>query len=464
MQVTETLSDGLRREFKIVIPADAIDEKVVTRLAEVGKEARLPGFRPGKVPMKVLRQRFSKHVMGEVLEGAVNEATQSTLEERALRPAQQPKIEVTSFDEGKDLEYTVALEVLPEVEAVDLSGIAVERPTYSVGDEEVEESLQRLVYNNKQFEAVEGRAAETGDRIKLDFDGSVDGEKRPGMQAEGSELEIGSGRFIPGFEEQLVGAKAGDAKTVTVTFPEDYPVDDLKGKEAVFECTVHEVQAPKEGAADDDFAKTLGFDDLAGLKADVTKRLQEQYDQFGREKAKRSLLDALHEKVSFEVPPSMVATEFEQIWRQVEDARKRYEEAKANGEEVPTDTDLEKPEETLREEYQAIAERRVRLGLLLADIGTKNEIQVPQEELQQAMIAEARKYPGQEQQVFNLFRENPQALESLRAPLFENKVVDYILELADVTDKPVTKEELMADPDEPAAADDADGAEKKTDE
>lgn len=454
MQVTETLNDGLRREFKIVIPASAIDQKVEARLTEVGKEARLPGFRPGKVPMKVLRQRFSRHVMGEVLEGAVNEATQSTLSERELRPAMQPKVEVTSFDEGKDLEYSISLEVLPEVEEVDASGIAIERPTYAVGEEEVDESIQRLVDNNKQFEAVEDRAAETGDQLKIDFDGSVGGEKRPGMKAEGAELEIGSGRFIPGFEEQLVGAKPGEAKTVTVTFPEDYPVDDLKGQEAVFEVTVHEVRAPKEGEADDAFAKTLGFDDLAALRADISRRLQEQYDSFGREKAKRALLDALHEKVSFPVPPSMVEAEFEQIWRQVEDARKRYQEQKEAGEEVPTDPDLEKPEDTLRQEYRDIAERRVRLGLLLADIGTKNEVQVPQEELQQAMIAEARKYPGQEQQVFNLFRENPQALESLRAPLFENKVVDYILSLAQVTEKPVSKEELMADPDEPAAASD----------
>lgn len=449
MQITETLSDGLRREFKIVIPADTIDTKVDAKLIEISGQVNLPGFRPGKVPMKILRQRFSKNVLGEVLETTVNETTQSTLEERELKPALQPKIEVTSFDEGGDLEYTVALEILPEVDAVELSDISLERPVSPVTDEEVEESLQRLLDQAKNYEDEEGREAQDEDQVVIDFDGSVDGEKRPGMQAEGSPLVIGSGAFIPGFEEQLIGKKAGDETTVTVTFPEDYGVDDLSGREAVFEVKIQAVRAPVAAEANDEFAGKYGFDSMDSLKADMRERHEGQLAGVSRERAKRALLDALAERVSFGVPEGMVDVEFEQIWTQVDRARKEYAEKKEAGEEdLPVDEDMEKPEDEVKAEYRSIAERRVRLGLLLADIGTKSSVEVTQEELQRAVIDEARKYPGQEQQIFKMFQENPQILESIRAPLYENKVVDLILEQVNVTDKEVGREELMRDPDE----------------
>ena len=444
MQITETSAEGLRRDFKVVITAQDIESRVQTRLTEVGKTVKIPGFRPGKVPMPILKQRYGQSVMGEVLEAAVNDGAQKAVSDNNLRPALQPKIEVLKFDPGQDLEFAVQVELLPEIEPADLSAVEIEKPVAAVGDETVTEALGRLSKGRRTTEKVEeDRAAVTGDILLIDFDGSVDGEKRPGMKGDDYELELGSGSFIPGFEDQLVGAKAGSDVTVNVTFPAEYHAAELAGKEAVFEVKVKEIRSAKDAELNDDLAKTFGFDDLEALKAAIKERTEGEYGQTSRLRAKRSLLDKLAELHSFEVPAGMVEIEFEQIW-------KRLQEELARG---GADAEDEgKDEEALKAEYRDIAVRRVRLGLLLSEIGRRNNISVTREELQKAMFDEVRRYPGQEQQVFEFFQKNPQAVESLRAPIYEDKVVDFILGTVKVNEVTVSVEELMRDPDEDEVA------------
>lgn len=444
MQITETSAEGLRRDFKVVITAQDIESRVQTRLTEVGKTVKIPGFRPGKVPMPILKQRYGQSVMGEVLEAAVNDGAQKAVSDNNLRPALQPKIEVLKFDPGQDLEFAVQVELLPEIEPADLSAVEIEKPVAAVADDTVTEALGRLSKGRRTTEKVEeDRAAVTGDILLIDFDGSVDGEKRPGMKGDDYELELGSGSFIPGFEDQLVGAKAGSDVTVNVTFPAEYHAAELAGKEAVFEVKVKEIRVGKDAELNDDLAKTFGFDDLEALKAAIKERTEGEYGQTSRLRAKRSLLDKLAELHSFEVPAGMVEIEFEQIW-------KRLQEELARG---GADAEDEgKDEEALKAEYRDIAVRRVRLGLLLSEIGRRNNISVTREELQKAMFDEVRRYPGQEQQVFEFFQKNPQAVESLRAPIYEDKVVDFILGTVKVNEVTVSVEELMRDPDEDEVA------------
>lgn len=437
MQITETSADGLKREYKVVISASDIDEKTNRRLQEVGRSLKVPGFRPGKVPMSVVKQRYGQSVMGEVLEQAVADSSRQALMEQGLRPALQPKIEVTQFDEGKDLEYTMAVELLPDVDPGDLAGIELERPVAEVTDQQVQETLDRLAQSRAQYETVD-RAAEKGDAVVIDFDGSVDGERRDGMKGEGHQLVLGSGSFVDTFEDQLVGTKAGDHRTVTVTFPQEYHAAELSGKEAVFEVDVKEVKATKPTPVDDEFAKTLGLEGLDGLKDMIRQRISQDYAQLSRAKVKRALLDQLAERHSFEVPQGMVDLEFDAIWRRLKDELDRG----AAGE------DQGKGEDELKSEYRAIAERRVRLGLLLSEIGRRNDVQVSQDELNRAVVAEAQRYPGQERQVFEFFRNNPQAVDSLRAPLFEDKVIDHILGQAKVSERTVSVEELARDPED----------------
>ncbi len=441
MQITETSAEGLRREFKVVITAQDIESRVQTRLIEVGKTVKMPGFRPGKVPMPILKQRYGMSVMGEVLEAAVQESVDKLVADNNLRPALQPNVKaVEPFAEGKDFTLDVSVELLPEFEPADLSGVEIEKPVAAVADEAVTESLERLAKARRTTEKVEDdRAAVTGDILLIDFDGSVDGEKRPGMKGEGHELELGSNSFIPGFEDQLVGAKAGSDVTVKVTFPTEYHAAELAGKDAVFEVKVHEIRAPKDAELNDDLAKSFGFDDLEGLKTAISERIGEEYAATSRLRAKRTLLDKLAELHSFDVPAGMVDIEFEQIW-------KRLQDELANGEAEAEDKD--KDEEALKTEYRDIAVRRVRLGLLLSEIGRRNNVTVSREELNKAMIDEVRRYPGQEQQVFDFFRKNPQAVESLRAPIYEDKVVDFILGSVKVSEVTVSVDELMRDPDE----------------
>ncbi|GLQ07156.1 trigger factor [Sneathiella chinensis] len=440
MQVTQTSSEGLKRDFTVVVEAAEIESKVTEKLTTVGTQVRLPGFRPGKVPMSVLRQRFGKSVMGEVLEEAVNESSQKALNDNDLRPAQQPKIEITKFDEGSDLEFTIEVEIMPDFEPMDFSKLKLEKLVAEVEEEKVDEAVQQIAAHQKNFQKVaRNRKSKEGDALLIDFVGKVDGVAFEGGSAEGHLLELGSGQFIPGFEDQLVGQKGGEEVDVTVTFPENYGAEHLAGKEAVFEVKVHEVQEAADVEIDDDFAKKLGLDDLAALKDAVRGRIQDEYNQLGRQTLKRNMLDALADAHDFEVPPGMKAAEFDNIWSQFQ------QELERSGEKLE---DQDQSEEELREEYSKIAERRVRLGLLLAEVGRLNNIDVSNEEVQQAMFAQARNFPGQEQQIFQMFQQNPEMQNSLRAPIFEDKVVDFIAELAKVEEKTVSYDDLIADPDE----------------
>ena len=437
MQVTETNTEGLKREYKVQISAGDIDEKMTGRLQELGSRVNIPGFRPGKVPMHVLRQRFGKSVMGEVLERAVNDSSSQAMSERGLRPATQPKIEITSFDEGKDLEYTLAVEVLPEIEPMDFSTLALERLTVELEDSAVEETLADLAKAHKTTKPLDTpRKAESGDVLVVDFEGTVDGEAFPGMQAEGHHLDLGSGSFIAGFEEQLIGADVGETREVKVTFPEDYGNDRLAGKEAVFTVKVRNVLASAPAEINDDLAKALGEADLATMKEHIRERLGAEYREIARNRLKRELLDRLAEAHRFSVPEGMVDAEFETIWKQVEEDRERG---------VVDAGDEAKDEEALKQEYRDIAERRVRLGLLISEVGQRNGIEVTQEEVNRAMMREAQRHPGHEREVFEFFQKTPEALANLRAPIFEDKVVDFVVELAKVSERKVTVEQFRAE-------------------
>jgi trigger factor len=435
MQVTETLNEGLKRGYKVVVSAADIAQKIDVELDEVAKKANLPGFRPGKAPKGVIKKRFGQSVMGDVLQRAVQDTTSQALLERNLKPAMQPKIEVTSFDEGKDLEYTVSLEVLPEIVPVDFKTIDLERPKAEPGDAEIAKALDSLATSQRKTQKVEAaREAKLGDTAVIDFEGFMDGEAFPGGKGNDHPLELGSNQFIPGFEAQLVGKKAGDKVDVNVTFPAEYGSEKLAGKQATFKVEIKELREPLPVTIDDEFAKGLGFEDLETVKKVVKDQLARDYQRAARAKVKRALLDKLSDAHSFEVPPGMLEMEFQQIWGQVEADRKRgVEDPEHKG----------KTDDQLKDEYKAIALRRVRLGLLLAEVGRANDVQVTQDEVNRALGEQVRRFPGQERQVVEFYRSNPELLAQLRAPIFEEKVVDFILELAKVTDKPVTVEELF---------------------
>lgn len=445
MNITETSTEGLARTFKVVVTAQEIEEKVKGRLEELRRTVQLPGFRPGKVPVAVIRQRYGASVLSEALEEAVSDTSRQAIADRALRVALQPKIAVDKYEENGDLEYTMTVEVLPDIEPGDLSGLELEKPVAPVDDAAVDEALARLAGTRGNTEPVtEDRAAAEGDTVVIDFAGTVDGEARPGMDGKDFPLELGSGQFIPGYEEQLVGAKAGEHRSVTVTFPADYHAAELAGKEAVFEVDVKELRSTVPAAVDDELAKGFGLDSLDKLKETIREKMTADYGGVSRLRVKRQLLDKLAETHGFPVPEGMVEVEFESIWRRLQDEIKSGNAGE----------DANKSEDELKAEYRAIAVRRVRLGLLLAEIGRRANVQVTQDEINRALINEARRWPGQERQVFDFFKANPQAIENLRAPIFEDKVVDHILEQATVTERTVSVEELMRDPedDEVAAA------------
>ena len=446
MQVSETLSEGLKREYKVVVAAADMEAKVTDRLTEISKEAQMPGFRPGKVPVKILRRTYGRQLLGEVLEQAFYEATTETMEKHELKPAMQPKIEVVSFDEGKDLEYTIEVEVMPEFEPMDFASLSLERKVAEISDEELDERVDSLAQQFKEFtEADEGQAAKDGDTVVIDFEGSVDGELFEGGAAEGHSLELGSNSFIPGFEEQLVGVKKGDETVVKVSFPEEYQAEHLAGKEAEFKVTVQEVKVPLPVTVDDALAEKLGLENLAALKDAVREQSEKEYADLSRAKLKRVLLDALAENHDFEVPPSLVDGEFEQIWNQVVEDLKRQDK---------TVEDMDKPEEESKAEFREIAVRRVRLGLLLSEVGQRNNLTVNQDEVNRAMAEQAQRFPGQEQQIFEFYQSNPEMRAQLEAPIMEDKVVDFIVEMAQISETKVTIEELLAEPDE----DEVDGA------
>ena len=446
MQVTETLSDGLKRGLKITIPASELESKMMDKLVEIKDQVRINGFRPGKVPLAHLKKTYGRSVMADIVQEVVTQSSQSALEERKERPAMQPSIEMTEdqdeaneiLDGKRDLDLDVSYELMPEFEVGDLSGITIEKPVVEVADKEVMDQIEQLGNQSRPYEEKKGKS-EDGDRITMSYLGKVDGEAFEGGADENGQLVLGSGQFIPGFEEQLVGKKAGDETVVKVTFPEEYQAAHLAGKEAEFDVVVKEVAAPGELVIDDDFAKNLGLEGLDNLKEIIKSQINGQYIGASRQKVKRQLLDQLDEKYDFELPPTMLSQEFDGIWGQVE---KEMEEAGTSFEDNDT------TEDQAREDYSKIAERRVRLGLVLAEIGDSKEIQVTEDEMRNAVMQQASQFPGQEKEVFDFYQKNPQQLAGLRAPIFEEKVVDYILELATVTEKTVTKEELLAEDDE----------------
>lgn len=437
MQVRETSAEGLKHEFTVVVAAAEIEKKIQDRLAEIGRSVRLPGFRQGKAPLALLKKRYGPSVMGEVVERAVNDTSSEAIKEHKLRPALQPKIEIVSFNEGKDLEYKLAVEVLPEIGPVSLDGIALERWKAAIPDSEIDQALERIAKQQRKTAPVE-RAADKGDFVRIDFKGSIDGVAFPGGSADNYLLELGSGGFIPGFEDQLIGAKAGDARAVAVTFPADYGNADVAGKAAEFAVAVKEVRQAEAQPIDESLAAAVGMENLAELRQAVRERIEREYSGIARQKLKRELLDQLAARHAFAVPPGMLDLEFQSLWREVEAERKR---AKDSGE---PDPELGKDDAELKTEFQALSERRVRLGLLLNEIGRTNSITVAADEVNRAVVERARGFPGREREVLDFYRNNPQAVDSLRAPIYEEKVVDFILGKANVTERSVPPAELTA--------------------
>ncbi len=441
MQITETLADGLKHDFRVVVPAEDLRSKIDDKLAEYGANMRLPGFRPGKAPLKILRQRFGRAVEGEILQDTINRGTQQAIEERGLKPAVMPQIDMVSdlangLPAGTDLEYTVSVEALPDIEPIDFASLELERLEAEPADEVVEEEIGLIAQRTAELTPVEdGRAAAEGDTLTIDFEGEIDGEAFAGGAAEDYEIELGTGEFIPGFEDQLVGACAGESRDVEVEFPEEYNAAHLAGKAAVFSVEVKEIRERKAADPDDEMAKRIGFDDLAALRQSVIDRIKGHYGGVARMIVKRQLFDRLEKEHDFPLPESMVETEFESIWGEIE---RRLEESDA--EEVREG----KTDDELKDEYRKVAERRIRLGLLLAEVGRQNNIEVNQEDLQRAMASQIQQFPGQEEVVLDFYRKNPSALSQFEGPILENKVVEFILELAQVTTREVSAEELIA--------------------
>jgi trigger factor len=482
MQVTETSADGLKREFRIVVPAGELEDKVVSRLDELGRTIRLPGFRPGKVPMQILRRRYGPSVLGEVVESTVQGSSEDTIREHNLRPALPPKVDIVSFSEGADLEYKMLVEILPEIPEPNFADLGIERLIVEVPEESVDAAIARIAEQQRKSEPVE-RPAQSGDIIVVDVEGRVGEREIPGASGKDRQIMLGSGSFIPGFEEQLIGATAGEHRTVHVTFPEDYAATELASKEAEFAVDVKEVRERAPVAIDDELGKAVGLESLAELRQEVQQQMERDYAVASRLRLKRALLDKLAERYDFAVPPGMVELEFNNIWAQHQAEQERQggrdgdngaeaapvsggataEAAEALAAVVPsskgepaagvepadaeTEVVAEGGEERLKGEYNKIAERRVRLGLLLAEVGRSNNITVTQEEINQAITREVRRHPGYERQALEFYRQNPEAVANLRAPIFEDKVVDFIVELAKVDERRVTPQELLALPD-----------------
>lgn len=434
MQVTETLTDGLRREYKVIIPAADVKQRVTGKLNEIGGQVRLPGFRPGKVPMAVLKQRYEKSVLSEVLQEAIHGESQRLVSERNLRPAGQPKVEVTAFADDKDLEFTMALELIPDIQIMDFKTLSLEKDIVEVPQSEIDQVMERLAKQARKAEpASDAYQSKSGDVAVIDFVGSVEGKEFPGGSAKGYYLELGSASFIPGFEDQLMGLKKGDKKDVVVTFPEDYGNKDLAGKPANFAVEVVEIRVYQEAKIDQETAKSLGFETVEALQKSVREQAEGEYSQVARARLKRKLLDLLSEKHDFTLPPGLVETEFSAIWQQIEEDRKAN---RLDPDDAGKDVDQ------LKTEYRAIAERRVKLGLLLSEVGRVNNIQLAQDDISNAVLREASKYRGQERQVLEYFQKNPNAVQQLSAPLYEDKVIDFILDLAQVKERKLSSEQF----------------------
>ncbi len=438
MKVSVLKEEGLTREIEVTVPAQDIQKTIDRELVAYGQRVRIDGFRKGKVPLQVLKTKYGSMVMGEVLQKTVESSITQVIKDKDLRPALQPKVELKEgqdFKEGSDLTYTMKVEVLPTFQVMDLSKIAVEKPVAKVEEKAVTETLERIAKSNRSFTKVEeARALKKGDVAVVDFHGALkDGASLPGMSGHDMSVELGSGQLIPGFEEQLEGQKVGAHAHVDVTFPKDYGVKELAGKDAMFHVDIKEIREPGETKLDDELAKKLRFESLAKLKETVEKEISEDYAQFTKMKVKRALLDTLDENHEFELPQGMIDLEYQSIVEQME-------KEKSAQNETLSDED--------RENLKAIAERRVRLGLVLAEIGKDNKIDVSREELYKAIHAEARKYPGQETQVLEFYSKNPQIIESFRAPLYEEKVIEFILGKAKVDEKVVPLDVLTKEDDD----------------
>ncbi len=442
MQVTETNSEGLKRELKVVIGAGELAERMAAKLGEIQNKAHLKGFRPGKAPIAHIRKAYGRSVMAEVVQQAVNETTEQALKGRDEKPASAPDIKLPEDEStvervmagNADLEYVMSFEVLPKIDLTDLKSVKLEKQVAEPTDEEIARSLEEILEANIGYEAKDG-GAEHGDRVTIDFAGSIDGEPFEGGSAEDAPIILGHGRFIPGFEDGLMGAKTGDETVISVTFPEDYGASHLADKPAEFKVTVKEVARPVKPEASDDFAKSLGLDSLEKLNAAIKDRIVREFNTASRTKLKKALLDALDEGHKFELPPSLVQGEFNAIWSDIEQQMQRSGK---------TFEDEGVTEEKIRQDYQVMAERRVRLGLLLSEIGQRNEIKIGDDDIKRAIIERARQYPGQENQVVEYYKKNASAVADLRAPVYEEKVVNFILELAQVTEKKVPSTELLA--------------------
>ncbi len=449
MQVKETRAEGLSRTYEITITAAELDAKLDAKIAEVQPEVSLKGFRPGKVPVSHIKRMFGKSMMGELVQESMDDASKQALDDNGIKPAGNPKFDLQSEAEdvvsGKaDLSFEMNVDIMPEFTPADPAKLSIERPVCEVSDKDVDEALERIASEQKTFKEKAATAkAKEGDAVVIDFVGSIDGKEFEGGSATDAEVVLGAGQFIPGFEEQLTGAKKGDTPVLKVTFPIDYQAEHLAGKQAEFKTTVKAVKGPVETKINDDLATQLGLTSLDALKDAIRQNIENEYKNQSRARSKRRILDALDAQHDFELPPGMVEAEFNQIWKQVEADLK---------EGSVDDEDKDKSEEELRAEYLRISERRVRLGLVLAEIGQQNNIAVAAEEVSRAVNQEAMRYPGQEKQVVEYFQKNPEAQAQLRAPIFEEKVVDFMLELAEVKDVSVSKEELFMDDDAPGAS------------
>jgi trigger factor len=462
MQVTETNAEGLKREFRVVVPADELEGEISRRLGELGRAVRIPGFRPGKVPMPLLRKRYGPAVRGEVLESSVQSSSAEAMQERNLRPALPPQVEIVSAAEGSDLEYKMSVELLPDLPALDFADLGLERLVVELPAEDVERAVERMAEQQRKSEPVE-RAAETGDILVVDLVGRTGDAEIPGTRGEGREIEVGAAGMLPGFSEQLAGTKAGEERKVEITFPADYANPDFAGKEAVFDVTVKEVRRRLPAAIDDELAKEVGLENLAELRQEIQDRMRRDYDSVTRQRLKRDLLDKLAARYDFAVPPGMIEIEFNSIMQQYEAEKAMREGGGGAATQTPPAEPAEAPapeteaaaesaagdedEEKTKAEFRRIAERRVRLGLLLAEVGRSNNITVSQEEINQALTREARRHPGYERQVIDYYRKNPDALGNLRAPIFEDKVVDFVVEMAKIEERKVSPQELMRFPD-----------------
>ena len=452
MQVTETLAEGLKHEFKVSVPASDLDAKAGAKLVDLKDKVKLNGFRPGKVPVSHLKKVYGRSVMAETIDQTIRDTNTQIFTDRGFRLATEPKItmpteqnEVEELLAGKtDLTYTVAIEVVPTIQLADFKSFSVEKPVVEVTDAEVDEAIKRIADQNRPYAAkAEGAKAETGDRVTISFKGSINGELFDGGTGEGIPVVIGAGQFIPGFEEQLVGIGAGETRTLKVSFPKNYASEKLAGQPAEFETTATLIEAPGETKIDDEFAKTLGLESLDKLKEAARERLVAEFAGATRQRVKRALLDRLDDSHKFEAPPSLIEEEFNLMWNSIK------AEMESSGK---TFADEDTTEEAAKEEYQKIADRRVRLGLVLSEIGEKNKITVTDDEVSRAVIERARSMPGREKEVWDYYRNNANALAQLRAPIYEDKVVDFILELANVTEKKVSREDLFKEDDEKSAA------------